>query len=180
MKILENERIKLRAIEPEDLDLLFVWENDTAFWTAGNTRVPYSRFQLKQYVANPSYDIYENGNLRLMIEDKVSGKTVGTVDLFDFDMHHSRIALGLFVTDESRGKGFAKQALHLTEQYIFDFLKINQLYVQIAESNSASRHLFDNYFELHGMLKDWVKTEEGFENILTYQRFLSSYSKKNV
>ena len=106
-----------------------------------------------------------------MIENVSSGDTVGTVDLFDFDIHHSRIALGLYVAREFQGLGYAGQSLALIEDYVFNFLKINQLYVQIAESNYASRKLFEKDYELHGMLKHWLKTPDGFENILTYQKF---------
>ncbi len=168
---LENSILKLRAVEPEDLEVLYRWENNSQLWIAGNTRVPYSKFQLKQYIAQTSYDIFENGTLRLMMEEKTSGKTVGTVDLFDLDIHHSRVALGLYVAEEFQGKGFAKESLKLTEDYVFNFLKINQLYVQIAESNTASRKLFEGVYELNGVLKNWIKTPQGFEDILTYQQF---------
>lgn len=169
--ILEAENIRLRASEPEDLELLYRWENDSRFWIAGNTRVPYSRFQLKQYIANMSFDIYETKQLRLMMVDKKTNQTVGTVDLFDFDIHHSRIALGLFVAPEFQGKGYASQSLKLLEDYVFNFLKVNQLYVQIAESNLSSRILFEERYELNGFLKNWIKTPDGFDNILTYQKF---------
>ncbi len=34
---------RLRAIEPNDIDLLFAVENDAALWVVGNTNMPYSR-----------------------------------------------------------------------------------------------------------------------------------------
>lgn len=171
MYLLESENIRLRGLEPEDLELLYKWENDSTIWVVGNTRAPYSRFQLKQYIASLSFDIYETRQLRLMIIDKLTSNAVGTVDLFDFEIHHSRVALGLFVVPEFQGKGYARESLGLIENYVFNFLKINQLYVQIAENNTASRKLFENNYELHGMLKNWIKTLDGFENILTYQKF---------
>ncbi len=179
MKVLENDYILLRAPEPEDLDLLYLWENDSSFWPAGNTRAPYSRFQLREYIAQAKNDLYSDGALRLMICDKKSGDTVGTIDLFDFDLHHSRVALGLFVDRCYQGQGFARQALQLTERYVFEFMKLNQLYVQIAERNKASRRLFEHSYEQHGSLKSWIKTPEGFDNILTYQLFLTDYLKNN-
>ena len=38
--------IRLRAIEPEDLDLLYRIENDRELWNVGTTNVPYSRYTL--------------------------------------------------------------------------------------------------------------------------------------
>ena len=171
MNLLESVNIRLRAPEPEDLELLYKWENDSSGWHSGNTRAPYSRFQLKKYIAESTFDIFETKQLRLMMMEKTTSQVVGTVDLFDFDLHHSRVALGLYVAPEFQGRGYARESLKLAENYVFNFLKINQLYVQIAESNMPSRKLFENNYELHGMLKHWIKTFEGFENILTYQKF---------
>jgi diamine N-acetyltransferase len=170
--VLENELIRLRAVEPEDLDRLYVWENNPQLWSVGNTRNPYSRFVLKQYILNSEKDIYETHQLRLMIESVKTRETVGTVDLFDFDIHHSRIALGLFVDPVFQGKGFARESLHLIEDYIFNYLKVNQLYCQISESNTASRRMFEKEgYETNGILKNWIKSPEGFENIIVFQRF---------
>ena len=44
--------ITLRAMEPEDLDELYEIENDSDTWNAGTTNVPYSRFVLRNYIAN--------------------------------------------------------------------------------------------------------------------------------
>ena len=49
--------VHLRAIEPEDLDLLYRIENDIKLWNIGATNVPYSRYTLHDYIANASGDI---------------------------------------------------------------------------------------------------------------------------
>lgn len=175
----ENENIRLRAVEPEDLNRLYEWENNPQLWVAGNTRNPYSRFVLKQYIVHSDKDIYENRQLRLMIDCKKSQQTVGTVDLFDFDIHNSRMALGLFVGPGQQGRGYASESLWLVEEYVFDFLKINQLYCHIAENNTASMRMFEKEnFEKNAVLKDWIKTPGGYENIIVFQQFRSSYLER--
>jgi diamine N-acetyltransferase len=167
-----NEIVQLRAVEPEDLDRLYDWENNPQLWTVGNTRNPYSRYVLKQYILDSDKDIYETHQLRLMMVSVKTGETVGTVDLFDFDIYNSRIALGLFVDTDQQGKGFAKATLRLVEEYVFSFLQINQLYCHIAETNTASRHMFEKEgYEINGILKNWVKTPNGYDNIIVFQRF---------
>lgn len=174
--LLENELLKLRALEPEDLELLYRWENDSELWEVGNTRSPYSRFMLKQYISQSDTNIYENKQLRLMMVSVQSNQTVGTVDLFDFDIHNSRIALGLFVDEAFQGKGYAKAALKLTEDYVFNFLKINQLYVHIASTNKASISMFEKEnFEKTGVLKNWIKSSDGYTDIVLFQQFRDQY-----
>ena len=50
--------IRLRAMEPEDLDTLYKIENDMALWDVGMTNVPYSRYALHNYMSGVSNDIY--------------------------------------------------------------------------------------------------------------------------
>lgn len=173
MNFLESENILLRAPEPEDLEFLYLWENDSSHWYSANTRAPYSKYQLKSYISQAKNDIFSDGNLRLMMTNKANQNTVGTVDLFDLDIYNSRVALGLFVAEDFQGRGYARESLKIVERYVFQFLKLNQLYVQIAESNLPSRKLFEKEYELHGVLKNWIRNDKGFENILTYQKFIS-------
>ena len=48
---LSDEEIRLRALEPEDLEVLYRWENDSTLWEVGNTLAPFSRYALKRYIA---------------------------------------------------------------------------------------------------------------------------------
>lgn len=73
---MEREKIPsviLRAVEPEDLDFMYIIENDRDIWKVGNTNMPYSRFALHEYIANSTGDIYVDKQLRLITdEDKLA------------------------------------------------------------------------------------------------------------
>jgi diamine N-acetyltransferase len=155
--MLENETIKLRALEPEDLDILYEWENDTTIWHFGETVSPYSRFVLKGYIANSSLNIYEYKQLRLMIELKETKQRIGLLDLFHFDYHNRKSCLGILLAQEYRRKGYARAAIEIITSYAFDFLKIHQLYAYIPDNNEASKALFaTSGFTLAGTLTDWI------------------------
>lgn len=174
--LLENEILKLRAVEPDDLEMLYIWENDPQLWLVGNTRQPLSKFALKQYIIDTHKDIYESRQLRLMIVEKKINQTVGTVDLYDYDIFNSRIALGLFVDKNYQGHGLATQALRLVEDYVFNYLQLHQLYCHISTQNIASRSMFEKEgYENSTILQKWIKTSTGYEDIIIFQRF----AKKN-
>ena len=44
--ILETDSVRLRALEPEDIDVLYKWENDTRIWKMSNTVAPFSKYVL--------------------------------------------------------------------------------------------------------------------------------------
>lgn len=81
--------IRLRAMEPEDLDLLYHIENDRSVWGVSSTNVPYSRYALHDYVAHAQNDIYTDKQVRLIIT-KETGETIGLLDLMNFDPSSAR------------------------------------------------------------------------------------------
>ena len=169
MKNLKGQNICLRALEPEDLDFIYTIENTKDFWEISNTQTPYSRFLIKQYLENAYQDIYEAKQLRLVIEHQT--KAIGLIDLFDFDPKNERVGLGILLSDvNSRGKGFAKEALQLLIDYVFMHLQVHQIYVNIGENNTASLQLFANFgFEKIGIKKDWIKVNNAFQNEFMFQ-----------
>lgn len=166
MKWLENDVIRLRAMEPDDLEQFYIWENDTELWEFGSTLAPYSRYVLKSFLQNTDADIYSSKQLRLMIVLKSSGETVGTVDLFDFDPHHRRAGIGILIDAAYHRKGFGKEALSLLTTYAFEFLNIHQLYAYVPVLNQPSMKLFTRAgFQSYGILKEWLHTHRGFADV---------------
>lgn len=161
MSVLESENIRLRALEPADVDLLFRWENDTGLWMISNTLVPYSKYIIKQYIKNSHLDIYQTRQLRMMIdlkrEDKVD--TIGTIDLFDFDPYHLRAGIGILIKEEKdRKKGYAAEALKLFIHYCFQTLQLHQVYCNVSADNESSLKLFlKQGFIVVGEKKEWLR-----------------------
>jgi len=152
-----GEKIHLRALEPTDIDLLYDWENDREIWPVSNTIAPFSRFVLEQYILNAHQDIYTTRQLRLMIDLADEKKTIGTVDLFEFDPGHRRVGLGILIQKDERGRGCAKEGLDLIIEYCFSTLMVHQIFCNISSENEISMKLFRSKgFEIIGLKKDWL------------------------
>jgi len=161
---MKYEKIRLRAIEPEDLELLYEWENNNSYWIISNTVAPFSKYTLKRYIRNSHKSIYETGQLRLMI-DLIAGKqTIGTIDIFDFDPFHKRAGIGILIAEEEqRRKGYATMSLKCLTDYCFKTLQLHQLWCNILADNHESIELFQKLgFIQIGIKKDWVKTADGY------------------
>ena len=97
MNYLTGKQIELRAVEPEDLDALYRWENDSSLWIYGSTVSPFSRYLLKQYIENYTADITRDKQLRLIIMRKESRQVIGAIDCFDYDTTNRKAAIGAFM-----------------------------------------------------------------------------------
>ena len=171
--MLLGERIRLRAVEPRDVDFIYQMENDPTTWQVGNTIVPYSRFQIEQYVLASDHDLYAERQLRLMIESLEpagSRKVIGAIDLYDFDPHHQRAGIGILVINEEQKKGYATEALGLMIRYCFEVLNMHQLYCSIFPENHASIALFERSgFHRCGIYKEWRRSGDKWHDVIMFQ-----------
>jgi len=168
---MKYKEIELRALEPEDLELLYKWENNRFYWAVSNTITPFSKYTLKRYLEDSHKNIYETGQLRLMIDYIPDRVTIGTIDLFDFDPFHKRAGLGILIADESyRRKGCASMSLICLKDYCFKTLQLHQLYCNIQANNNESIELFVKLgFVKAGVKKEWIRTPEGYFDEYLFQ-----------
>ncbi|WP_291529800.1 GNAT family N-acetyltransferase [Bacteroides sp. UBA939] len=170
-----NDRIRLRAMEPEDLELICNMENDPQLWDISNFTVPYSRYVMKQYMESSQCDVFADKQLRMVIVRLEDGVPIGIVDITDFAPIHGRGEVGIVIRKEFRGAGYAKDALTLLCEYAFDFLFLKQLIVHIATDNEASMYLFTSCgFVQCGLLKEWLFVEGKYKDVALLQRIRTS------
>ena len=164
--------MKLRAIEPEDLELLYQIENDQRLWKVGATNVPYSRYTLHDYIANSNDDIYADRQVRLMAEND-EGETVGVVDLVQFSPQHLRAEVGIVILNAHRRKGYATAAIEALCDYAQRVVHLHQLYAVVETSNESAVALFEKAgFSTGNTLKEWLFDGHSYHDALLMQRFL--------
>jgi diamine N-acetyltransferase len=161
--------VTLRIAEPHDAELIYRWENDMDVWRDSETRVPFSRMQIEEFLLNNN-DLMSMKQLRLMIEDTQNGAQVGCIDIYDYDEFNSRAGFGILIDEKYRGKDYAKNAISLLLKYCFNTLLLNQIYALVLETNVNSINLFESLgFVRCGVKKQWYKTADGFVDQIEYQ-----------
>lgn len=168
---LVNDRICLRAVEPEDLNIMYEMENDPLMWDISNFTVPYSRYVMRQYIERSQCDVFADRQLRLMVVNKLDQSVLGTIDITDFVPLHSRGEVGVAIHKDYRQQGYATDALKLLCEYAFDFLSLNQLYAHVAIDNEACIKLFVSCgFSRCGLLKSWLQVGDFYKDVVFLQR----------
>ncbi len=162
-------KINLRAIEPEDLDLLYRIENDRKLWNVGLSNVPYSRYTLHDYIANASDDIYVDRQVRMIVENE-SGETIGIVDVVNFDPKNCRAEVGLIILDAFRRQGYGCSVLEHIADYALNVLHLHQLFAFIDVQNEASLNLFRKMgYNESDIINDWLYDGKEYHNVALMQ-----------
>ena len=231
--MLSGGAVRLRAVEPEDAELLYEWENDPAVWAVSGTTEPFSREQIQRFIERQASggDLLRTGQLRLMIEvpepagaaetgaaetgaaetgvaetgaaetgvaetgaaeteaepgmtDEAKAanpnrtsrmfRTVGTIDLFEYDVLHGRAGIGILIYDRSdRGRGYAADAVETLCRYARERLRMHQLWCNVGAENEASLRLFRRLgFREIGRKRDWLWTPDGYGDEIMLQKIL--------
>lgn len=154
--MLTGNRVRLRAVEPEDLDLMHRVENDTRLWIHGNANVPYSKYALRRYIEDSVCDIYTDRELRL-VATTLEGTPLGFMDLQHFDPRNRRAEVGVLILPECQRKGYGSEALQLLLDYAAAHLHLHQVYAIVASENEAAMQLFlKAKFKPSGTLSEWL------------------------
>ncbi|MDE6528310.1 MAG: GNAT family N-acetyltransferase [Muribaculaceae bacterium] len=173
-----NETICLRALEPGDVDRLYLWENDPEMRRHGAATAPWSRHQLWEYANNYDADPLRSGQLRLMIEkrgkplhqdsrgngspNQAENVAVGCVDLYDIDTRNRHAFVGIMIAREHRRNGYASEAMLQLADYCLTSLGLHSLVAVVAADNTPSIRLFTRCgFTLRGTLAHWLRLRPG-------------------
>lgn len=160
--------ISLRAPEPSDVDLLYLWENDREQWHTSFATGPLSRHQISEYVDSYGGDIFADGSLRFVIE--ADGKAVGTVDVFDFDRRARHAFVGVYVSRDARGRGYGAGGLRQVIDMMVRRVAVSSLAALVAVDNVASQALFRSLgFVEAGRLAGWLMCDGRWVDALVYQ-----------
>jgi diamine N-acetyltransferase len=187
--------LNLRAIEPTDVDKLYLWENNPEIQQAGGVRAPMSRHQLWEYANNYDANPFSAGQLRLIIELKPTADgsqatdsqnkataeggqqptVCGVVDLYDVDAVNLRAMVGIMVAPQYRYRGIASGALTLLEAYCRDLLGLHSLGAEVAADNQPSLALFSRCAYSHvGTRPQWYRRRDRFVDARLLQKPLNS------
>ncbi len=107
---ISSSPVLLRPLEPEDLELLYTIENDATLWDVCDDTTPYSRYALRQYIANQPQDLHQCRELRLIIVERQTVAPIGIVDLVNYSPKNQRAEISIALLRHKRGKGYGEKA----------------------------------------------------------------------
>lgn len=149
---ISGKKVRLRAIEAVDCDLLMSLINDAETeFMLGGWSFPVSKREQDHWFENNTRIAT---TLRVMID--VGENTIGTAMLSDIDYKNGTAQIHIkLCPGDCRHHGYGTDTVNTLVGYAFSELRLHCVYAQVSEHNVASQRLFVKCgFEKEGLLRD--------------------------
>ena len=186
MNTWEGQKVRLRAIEPEDWEVHFEWNHDSEMpknlhyiW------FPQSRARVKKWTEEAAVQRPHDDNVDLVIET-LAGQQVGTIGVQNADPRNGTFKYGIAILREHQRQGYASEAIRLVLRHYFEQLRYQKVIATVYGFNEASQKLHESLgFQLEGRLRRMIYSNGQYHDELIYGltcdefRLQGHYSKTN-
>jgi RimJ/RimL family protein N-acetyltransferase len=134
--VIFGERIRLRAVEREDLPRFVEWFHDPEVRAGISLFMPMSLVEEEQwYEGMLKQDPIEH-SLSIDVHKDDEWIHVGGCGLFDFEPQSRRMELGIIIGDKSAwDQGFGTDVVRTLLRHAFDTLNLNRVALRVFETN---------------------------------------------
>jgi RimJ/RimL family protein N-acetyltransferase len=158
---LTGDLVRLRAAEPDDLDVLARWYRDGEFTVLQSetyqiTSQAETVELMKKWFSNQN----AHGGGNFVIEALTSGTVVGGVNIWGGRLPHRAGTLAIQIGGEFVGQGFGTDALGAAVGFAFRELGLNRLQLNVAAFNARAIRAY----EKAGFVVEGRRREATFHN----------------
>lgn len=137
--ILENERVLLRPLRPEDFEILKEFAvNEPDLWEYSLTSAG-SLENMKAYLDAAFTDKKKGTSYPFIVFDKKTERFVGSTRFYDYQSHHNTVQLGYtWLGKEAQGTGVNRNCKFLLLQFAFEELGLDRVEFRADNNNKRS------------------------------------------
>jgi RimJ/RimL family protein N-acetyltransferase len=140
--VFEGRRVRLRALEPSDAELLFEHLRDTEI-SRRDARIqwPRSLAEIRRRLENP--DAGPASDSRELVVETLAGQLVGGIDIQSADHRNGTFSVGIGLSDRSAwGRGYAKEAMLLALRHMFHERRYQKCNISVYAFNTRALGLY--------------------------------------
>jgi len=165
--MLQGEKVRLRAIERQDLPLLHAFNNDLAVELAGGGDPPIPQ-ALARVEADFNQQTGNGGRDDAHFAIEADEKFIGICALFDFDHTAHTCELGVAIGDKDYwGKGYGQDAVALLVHYAFHYRNFRRVWLRVHGRNERAQRAYQAVgFVEEGRLRQHVYSDGSYDDLI--------------
>jgi RimJ/RimL family protein N-acetyltransferase len=135
----EGRLVRLRAVEPADIDAFVAADADTDGAQAGwRVFAPRPLWAAEEWVAQAGRSANDGDEVRLAIESLAASEVVGTINTHTCDISAGTFSYGVAVFPWHRRQGYGSDAVVVMLRYLFGERRYQKCTIGVYEFNDVS------------------------------------------
>lgn len=150
MSIIYGERVRLRAVEHEDVKKFFEWVNDPEVTIGLSLYLPMSITDEEKWFERVSARDQAEKPLAIELRGGENWRLIGNCAFFDID-HVARSAeFGIMIGDKSTwNQGLGTETVYLLLRHGFETLNLNRIFLRVYADNPRAKHAYEKAGFVH-------------------------------
>lgn len=170
-----GDAVKLRPITLQDTPLVVRWRNNPMVM---------KNFIFQEIFTEEIHNQWMNTKvasgevIQYIIEEKETGRSIGSVYLRDIDWENESAEFGIFIgEDDARGRGYGTEATKKFVEYMFQVLHLHRIFLRVLDGNESAWRSYEKAgFVKEGKFRHMVKIRGFFQDVI----FMAIVKEKEV
>jgi diamine N-acetyltransferase len=154
-KMIQGKRVRLRAIDRNDLPFFVTWLNDEEVRENISVYIPVSIIQEEEWFNAILKHPAEEQPLTIEVLLGEEWRVVGDMSIFKIDQLNRSAEVGIFIGDKQYwGQGYGVDAMRLMLRHGFNHLNLNRIYLHVFETNTRGIRCYEKCgFTMEGKMR---------------------------
>lgn len=177
-----GERIRLRAVEREDIPRFVEWLNDPDVTAGLLIHLPLAIWDETRWFENLANQPVEERPLALDVRlPDGTWAHIGNTGLHRIEWSSRSAEFGIFIGDKAYwNSGYGSEATHLTLKHGFETLNLNRIYLHVYETNPRAIRVYEKIgFQREGRLRQATYRNGRYIDSLLMSMLRSEWDEKN-
>lgn len=178
LNVLQGEKVFLRPITLADTDLIVRWRNNPAVCKNFIFR---EKFTSKMHQEWMRTKIDSGAAIQYIIEERMSGRPIGSVYYRDIDRVNKSAEYGIFIgEDYARGKGYGTEVARLFTDFGILALGLHRISLRVlADNEQAYRSYVRAGFQKEGVAREMVLLDGCYQDVIFMAILESNKRERN-
>lgn len=162
---IEGRQVVLRPITDADTPRIVIWRNTPSVVQNFIFREPFTEEMHRHWLATK---VAGGQVVQYIIEEKETGRPVGSVYFRDVDPKNHSAEYGIFIGEaDARGKGYGTETARLFTEFGFAKLGLHRISLRLLAENLSARRSYEKAgFVQEGIFHDMVLLDGRYRDIV--------------
>lgn len=176
--MLEGKRIKLRLLEPKDLEEIVAWRNSDQAYDAFFT---HTLLNLDKQTRWYEDQLNDPSQFNFAIVHSETGLTIGMISLYHIDPICKRCEWGRVMIGNKNylDSGYAREAIEVVLEYAFEYLGMHRVQCTAMATNKKVVQLYDSIgFRREGVWREYVFKKGRYVDVVFFSMLQDEYRER--